>query len=387
VEIVAVGAEQRAELLITPFVSSWAHLARPGDRGAADPKAATAAWSAWLLSALVQVSTSRRSYTAVGLDGRVYASGRLGLQAHLEIPHAVWQRPDPLFPARLAAAGAALRFPSLLFDEVVAIRRTVLATPTSPELLDGLAGGRERLREGVAQLTGQLVPVLDRLDLVGDPQTVTAAISSPADGEELAAILPEAAGWRLSIDPQLVERSGPLLARRLLVWTVSDATGSLPALTPRLTRSSTVLDPLFAPERETPAACLARLVLLSRVARLLGLDPSGVVPPPPQVPGFLRAVPAKAGQETPSASLSAAAAFVTQHPDAADAFARLGALAEGRYVLLVGAERYALAHRRLAAALARAEDPERVDVDVVLPLLASSSGALARATFARRPTS
>lgn len=384
-DVVPVGAARRSELLTSGFVTSWAHLARPGDRGAEDPQEAAAAWAAWLLTALVEVTTTRRSYIAVALDGRVYSAGKLGPRAHLEIPAAVWGRPDPLFPARLAAAGAALRFPSLLFDEVVAVRRAVFSTPTSAPLITQLERDRKRLRLGLEKLTAQVAGQLHRLELVGAPGPLSASLAEPATGDELAGLIPQAGAWQLNIEPGLVSASGPALARRLLVWTVADASGSVPALTPRLTRSSTVTDELFSPERESPAACLARLVLLGRVARHLGLDPAGAVPPPPPTPGFLRVVPAKPGQQTPSASLSAAAAFVSQHPEAADAFARLEALAAGRYVPLVNATQFAAAHRRLAVALARAEDPARADVDVVLPLLAGDAGDVVRATFARRP--
>jgi hypothetical protein len=383
-EIVPISPDRRAELLTTPFVTSWASLSRPGDRGSADQTQAAAAWAAWLLTALVQVRTSRRDYVAIALDGRVYAGGRLGPQAHLEIPQAVWRRPDPLFPARLAAAGSALRFPSLLYDEVVAVRRAVFTAPTSPQLLDRLGQAEARLRTGLDLLTGQVSGALSGLDLLTGADRVTAALTVPVSSAELSSVLPEAGAWQLRIEPGLVESSGPSLARRLLVWTVQDDAGTVAALTPRLTRSSTISDPLFAPDRESPAACLARLVLLARVARLLGLDPSGVVPPSPPPPGFLRVVPARAGQQTPEASLAAAAAFVVQHPDPQDAFTQLGKLAERRYVLLVDRDRFSAAHRRLCGAVARAEEPEREDVDLVLPLLAGEAGEVVRATFARR---
>lgn len=373
--------ERRAELFSSPFVASFAAQARPGDRSG--PQAA-AAWASWFLRSLVEVGVARRQYVAVTLDGRLYHNGELRGPAHLELPDWLWSRSEPQFPQRLAAAGQTLQFPSFLYDEVISIRRAMLTLPTSVSLPARLESETDRLRKALTTLTGRVAPLLPRLDLVSAPGPVSDVLRRQIVGDELARLLPAASGWHAKLDSRLVERSGHHLARRVHVWTLAGEDGTLPVVTPRLTVNSLTRDPLLSPDRETPAAALLRLVVLTRLAELLEVDPSGVMPPEPPADGFLRTVPARTGHRTPEAGATASAAFCIRYPDPHAAYEQLQRLIGTRFVATIDRERFTAAHQRIIRHVQRAEDPARNDVDTVLPLLITSDGEVARVTFARR---
>jgi hypothetical protein len=379
------SAQQRSQLLASPFVASWAHRARAWPLDAADPDRAAAAWASWALRSLRQVTASRREYVALLLDGQVYRHSGPQQAAHLEVPSRVWDVHDPLFPDRLAACGRALRFPSLLFPEVAALRRVVFTLPTSHTALQ-LEQDLPRLRDGLAELTVRVAPHLGRLNLSLDPAPLSALLAAPATTAELAALAPRCKDWQVEIDPGLRAACGQQLSRRLLVWTIGCSDGTLPAATPRLTRASSERDPLFDPASAAPAETLVRLLLLGRVAGLLQIDADGAVPVPSAPPGVLRVLSARTGQQTAQASAEAAVGFVAQHRDPAEAWARLQNLAYPNYTLLVAEPTFVASHRALQRCVDRAETPQRKDINTVLPLLATAEGEVARVTFARRPS-
>lgn len=383
-KVSSLSPDQRAELFSSPFVSSWAARSRPGERATSDVRVSAGAWASWALLSFVEVSSERRSYFALNLEGRLYRSGRLHDAAHLEVPAWRWGVTEPLFPDRLAYAGAAMRFPSLVFDEVAAMRRGVFASGTSDTLVSTLSARADRMREALAVLTGRMAPHVPALPLTTAPESLSNVICEPFSSGELSAVLPEAAGWQLTLDTKLVASSGRFLSRRMHVWRLVDDAGSLLAVTPRLTVGSLLIDNLFSPSSESPAAAFTRLALLSRLAEIIDVDPSGVMPPPPPADGFLRTVPVRDGGKTPSASVESAVAFALRFPNASEAYRRLEELASGRFTLVVSKASFCASHERILGCVQRAEDPERGDVDTVLPLVVGSDGAVSRVSFARR---
>jgi hypothetical protein len=100
-------------------------------------------------------------------------------------------------------------------------------------------------------------------------------------------------------------------------------------------------------------------------------------------------VVARVGDKLPEASVSAAVKFLHAQPDPADAWAALTAWAQARTaggsgpraVLTVSQEGFAAAHRSALRAVRRAEQPEREDINVILPLAWDSRGRVVRVTF------
>jgi hypothetical protein len=105
-----------------------------------------------------------------------------------------------------------------------------------------------------------------------------------------------------------------------------------------------------------------------------------------KVPGsYLRAVVAQVGAKLPEASLESAAQFVRTYPDADAAWQVLSAWGERtKSVLTVREEGFREAHRRIQRFIKRAEEPERDDINVLLPLAWDAQSRVVRVTFSRR---
>ncbi len=87
----------------------------------------------------------------------------------------------------------------------------------------------------------------------------------------------------------------------------------------------------------------------------------------------------------PEASLVAAARFLEQYPDDQAAWAALETWADRRFLLVVSKDAFLAAHRRASSRLRRAEELDRADIDLLLPLAwdvrDANHGQPVRATF------
>lgn len=396
-------------LVTTPFVASWIGDARPGgDKTSADIGRRKAGWATWAVENLVELTGAReRSYTAIALEGKFHDPRGTGplTRPHLEIPQWVIDSPDPHFPHRLAMAGNGLAFPWWLMSEVTAVRRAIFngrgGDPT--DLFGTLEQHRPQLEAALATATdtaGRNWGTIEQLIMGSDDGLVADATGNfgAADINELLH------GTNLSLtvtyDQKLLDISGSWASRRVGVWQIAatspDGTAvKVGVCTPRLTANSQFRDPLFAPATESPAALLVRTLLLRRLARNhLGistgaLTPPKVAPAPPArtAAGHLRAVPAKVGARLPEASTESAVNFLHTHPDPHQAWAALTEWAIRTHTLLtVSEEGFTASHKRASRFLRRAEDPERDDVNVLLPLGWDDRQRVVRVTFSRPQT-
>jgi hypothetical protein len=142
-------------------------------------------------------------------------------------------------------------------------------------------------------------------------------------------------------------------------------------------------------EREAPAALLVRGLILQRlVARHLGGGTTqvGDVPRDSKVPGaHLRAIVAQVGHKLPEAGVDAAVGFVRAYPDCDAAWRVLFEWSERtKSLLTVREEGFREAHRRIQRFMRRAEEPERDDINVLLPLAWDDKSRVVRVTFSRR---
>jgi len=383
----------------TSWVRSWIGQARPGDLHDPVPERRQAAWAHWALTSLGYMSGHQdRPYLALVLPGAFYDPKGTGpsVRPHLEVHERQLERPDELFPRRLAQAGNGLLFPWWVVPEVLSVKRSVLsATRTDPSaLLDVLDVHRTSLVSAVtaqlAQLSGRWAN-LER-SLSGDPSLVSGLLAKGFTAQDVAEFLPALAG--LSVQAHLDDKlaASPRAARRLGAWTLrGHADGqefSLGVLTPRLTRSSTFTDPLFAPEKESSAALLVRGLILSRLTgQRTVVDPPHASTAPSGA--FLRSVVARVGEKMPEASISSALNFVQTYPDPEQAWDVLQNWAHARVdnapraALTVTREGFVSAHKAIRRSLARAESPERADVNVLLPLAWDARSRVVRVTFAR----
>lgn len=393
-------------LLSTPFVSSWFPRARPGDLFDADPARRAAAWAHWALTAMRPMTGhADRPYTALVLPGRFYDPKGRGPSTppHLEIPSTTFDRPDPLFPDRLAHAGNGLHFPWWVVPEVLAVKRAVLA-PHGGDICPVASLLEERrvaLVDALAPLSRAAAARWSAIEelQVTDPQALSATATRAFTPHEVVEYMPAAAGLNLSVafDPGLAERAGGYASRRIGVWWLSGADVepfSLGVLTPRLTRSSLFSDPLFDPDKESPAALLVRGLLLRRILRWhLSTEVGQPVADAPATTGpapRLRAVVARVGEKVPEASAASAVHFLQNYPDADNAWSALTEWActptstgAPRAQLTVTRDAFTRAHSAALRALRRAEDPARRDIDVLLPLAWDHKSRVVRVTFAR----
>lgn len=394
--------EELAALLPTPFVSSWAGRARPGDRVDPNPARRAGAWAHWAIENLTQMTgAADRVYTALLLEGRFHdpkGNGPL-VRPHLELPDRVLSRPDSEFPDRLAQAGNGLMFPWWLYYEVTAAKRALCPPQhgSVATLADLVNERRGSLIEQVSQLARHAAPRWQRIEelLVTEPDGLSEVATADFDEDAVAAFLPAAArvSLRVEFDRKLAETSKGWASRRVGVWHLRgvDSTGadfSLGVLTPRLTQNSQFHDRLYALDRESPAALLVRGLQLQRICdrhldgtrRARVADPASAARPS----GFLRRVEAKVGEKLPEASVRAADAFLREAPDADAAWAMLSAWADKNQTLLtVSKEGFCEAHRRATRFVRRGEPPEREDIDVLLPIGWDSSSRIVRLTFVK----
>lgn len=391
----------RQQLLTTAWCSSWFGRCRPGDRFDPDPQRRAAAWGQWALAATTELTGSQeRSYPAIVLEGRFHdpkGSGPL-VRPHLEIPARVLNEADGSFPDRVSQMGNALAFPWWLVPEVTAARRALFNTPGGAVdgVVDALNSRRGALSAAVHELAQQAAPLWATVEelLVSDPDAMSSAAASDFGGEEVAEFLPVAREFSLTVryDEKLRDSSGQWASRRLGVWQLHgvDANGvrfALGVLTPRLTANSQFNDRHFALERESPAALLIRGLVLRRLLdRHLGGSSVAVNDLPDGSNGtHLRAVVAQVGQKLPEASVRCAVQFLQTYPDPDRAWEVLSAWANRSNTLLtVREEGFREAHRRATRFIRRAEDPERDDVNVLLPLGWDDKSRVVRVTFTKR---
>lgn len=396
--------ELQARMLVTPFFSSFVGRARAdGDLSDTDPSRRAAAWAHWAITSVSEMTgLSDRSYVALVLEGRFHDPKGTGpsVRPHLEIPARVLRDADPEFPDRLAQAGNGLRFPWWLYNEVTAVRRCLFshAGTEVSELVDLLNERRGVLVDAVTALGRSAAPAWAKVEqmLVSPDETgLIDAATGDFSTADVADFFPAARdlGIWVTYDRRLREKSGAATPRRVGVWQIHgrDHAGqrlALGVVTPRLTANSQFSDPLFRPDRESPAALLVRGLLLRRLVET-HLGSSGaatVVGDPSAAPRKggprLRAMPARVGAKLPEASLDAAVYFLQTYPDPAKAWEIVNDWSQRTGGLLtVTEDGYVAAHRNALRFLRRAENPERDDVNVVLPL-AWLDSKVVRLTFA-----
>jgi hypothetical protein len=394
--------ETRSKLLPTPFYTSFIGKARIGALDDVDPQRRAASWASWAVEQAGEIiGVGDRAYFALTLPGRFYDPKGTGPQVrpHLEIPQRTLQQSDPEFPERLAQIGNGLLFPWWVTTEVTAARRALFNTPS------GECGGvfgvlnqhADSIRSAVERLNATAAPRWEQIQslLISSPDGLSGDATGDFTAAEVAAFFPGGAGLHLTVsyDVRLREKNGVWASRRIGVWQVHGvgADGerfAFGVITPRLTANSLFTDDLFDIRRESPAALLVRGLLLKRlVDRHLGgaqveVGPasSAVVKPS----SFLRAVPARPGARLPEASVQAAVHFVQTYPDANTAFDAVEDWAQrSGAVVTVLRDGFVAAHRRAQRFLRRAEELERDDVDILLPLAWDDKNRVVRLTFVR----
>jgi len=394
--------DAKAKLLPTPFYTSFIGQARVGDLHDPDPAKRAGAWATWAVEQTTEViGFSDRSYAAILLPGRFYDPKGTGPQVrpHLEIPSRVLTQAHPDFPHRLAQMGNGLLFPWWVMSEVTATRRALfnVASGEAGSAFKALNEHHDSIRAAVASLNQVAAPGWEQIQtlLVSSPDGLSGDATGDFTTEEVAQFFPGGKILHLSVqyDVKLREKNGSWASRRVGVWQISGVAPngdrfSFGVLTPRLTANSLFSDDLFDIRREAAGALLVRGLLLKRlIDRHLGgsrVSVGRAVRPEAKPTSFLRSIPAKAGAKLPEASLEAAIHFIQTYPDPDVAFDAIDEWARrSGAVVTVLRDGFAAAHRRAQRFLRRAEEIERDDVDVLLPLAWDDKNRVVRLTFVR----
>ena len=391
----------KSTLFPTPFFSSFIGKARPGERFSGDLETRAASWTSWALNNAVEMSGfTDRSYPALVLDGRFYDPRGTGpsVKPHLEISQRVLGHADKEFPYRLALIGNGLAFPWWVISEVKATRRALFTSGGSIEEAVSVLGPAQ----------APLVTALESLMAVASPQwnviegllvTRDDGLSGDATGDfsvdEVARYFPAGAALHLRVnyDGALASENKRWAARRVGVWQVSGISKgesfSFGVLTPRLTRNSLFHDSLFSPATESPASLLVRGLLLERLVREhlndeVSIEVGEAKSTEVVVGPKLRTIVAQVGQNQPKASVESAVYFIQQYPAGEDAWEALTDLATRQGTILTTTkEGFLASYANAQRYVRRAEEPERDDLDVILPLGWDSKGRVVRFTFSR----
>jgi len=392
----------RAKILPTPFYTSFIGQARVGDLREPDPAKRTGVWATWAVEQASEITGfSDRSYAAILLPGKFYDPKGTGPQVrpHLEIPGRTLQQPSPDFPQRLAQMGNGLLFPWWVMSEVTATRRALFNTASGEvgSAFKTLNDHLPSIRTAVEALNKVAAPGWEQLQtkLISSPDGLSGDATGDFSTEDVAAFFPGGKILHLSVqyDVRLREKNGVWASRRIGVWQVAGVAPngerfSFGVLTPRLTANSLFSDELFDIHRESAGALLVRGLLLKRlIDRHLGgsvVSVGRAVRDGQKPNSYLRSIPAKTGSKLPEASLEAAIHFIQTYPDPDAAFDAIEEWARrGGAVVTVLRDGFNAAHRRAQRFLRRAEEIEREDVDVLLPLAWDDKNRVVRLTFVR----
>ena len=408
--------DTRSKLLKTTFVRSWLGSARAGlELTTPDISLRTSAWAQWATLHLIeQQGAESRKYTCIQLPGRFYNPNGHGptTSPHLEVSRSLMNNPAPEFPLRLALAGNALLSPWWVLPEALAAKRAILS-PVPGEITaleELLTANRVDIVKATTALLELLTPRWSEIEtiLVAEPDGLTMTVCAEIPPAEMAEFFP--AGMELNLragfDSKLAESEGAWASRRTGVWQLqgvaTKATGSTPfalgVLTPRLTLNSQLKDELFKPEIESPASLLIRAVLLRRLAvnhlsmpaftlpTVEVVTPS--LPPTPAAKSIpaphLRSIVAQIGARLPQASIEASANFLHNFPRADYAWKAIQEWADSTgSVLTISWEQFYPAHARAIKAIKRAEQPDRDDIDTVLPICWDAKSRVVRLTYSK----
>lgn len=394
--------EARAKLLPTPFYTSFIGQARVGELHDPDPVKRAGAWATWAVEQTTEiVGFSDRSYAALLLPGRFYDPKGTGPQVrpHLEIPTRVLAQASQEFPQRLSNMGNGLLFPWWVMSEITATRRALfnVASGEAAEAFNALNSHRDSIVAAVEALNSKAAPGWEQIQtkLVSSPDGLSGDATGDFSTEEVAQFFPGGKSLHLSVqyDVRLREKNGSWASRRVGVWQIcgvapSGERFSFGVLTPRLTANSLFSDELFHVRKEATGALLVRGLLLKRLidnhlggssVYVQGANNYGAKPS-----SYLRSVPAKTGAKLPEASLESAIHFLQTYPDPEQAFDAIEEWArKSGAVVTVLREGFCAAHRRAQRFLRRAEEIERDDVDVLLPLAWDDKNRVVRLTFVR----
>lgn len=339
-----------------------------------------------------------RTYPAFTLPGAFYDPHGTGptVRPHLEIPDRILRDPDPVFPDRLAEMGNGLAFGWWLVPEVTAVRRALFNAPKGKldRYLKLVRRHRHALVAALEALQKEAAPdwsILENL-LISSPEDLAGTATGDFSSDEVADFFPPAGdlGLHISFDPRLREDQGHWSARRIGVWHLRGETDGvrfgLGVLTPRLTANSLFRDELFVPARESSTALLVRGLVLRRLVQAwLSGSEVQVGPGEDDRRGGprLRAVPARRGQKIPEASVEAAVSFLQAYSDAEAAWAALDAWSQNGNALTVTKEGFLAAYANARRFIARAEQPLRDDINVLLPIAWDTQTRVVRATFTK----
>jgi len=397
------NTQDLADLITSPFLTSFVAAARPGERRSGNQQQRVAGWAQQAVSSIgVMTGYKDRSYHALNLTGTFYDPKGNGptVTPHLEIPDWRIGVPAEDFPTRLALAGNGLDFPYWVKDEVLAVRRGLFINPTTD-----IRNAADILFDNSTQLQSALYKVLDLVSnswkhieslLVSADEELCDSVCGNFSEEEVAAFFPAAKKLHLSVifDTKLKERNGIWATRRVGVWQVNgvDAEGerfSFGTITPRLTANSQFKDPLFKPNEESPASVLVRALVMSRIAdrHLAGSEVTvrPVTAAKAKPSQHFCTTPAKVGAKLPEASLLAVVNFLQSYSDPKKAWEALAEFSTRTEMLLtVTEDGFEAAFRRAQRFLARNETLEREDINVILPLGWRADKVL-RVSFSKTP--
>jgi hypothetical protein len=294
--------------------------------------------------------------------------------------------------------GNALAFPWWVLDEVKAARRVLFSGGASiQKAVDILGGAQEPLVAALESLMTVAAPQWNVIEglLVTREDGLSGDATGDFSTEEVAKYFPAGASLHLRVnyDGALASDSKQWAARKIGVWQIAGVADgesfTFGVLTPRLTANSLFRDPLFKPAVESPAALLVRGLLLERLVHTylndeveieVGAARSTEVVAGPK----LRTIVAQRGQKLPEASIESAVYFIQQYSDPESAWEALKSLSDRQgTILTVTKEGFIGSYTNAQRFLRRAEEPERDDLNVILPLGWDEKNRVVRFTFSR----
>lgn len=391
----------------TPFITSWFSRVRQGDLRDFDLSRRSGAWAGWFIKNMQEFHTANnRPYIGLNLPGQYFdPEGKLAKYTpNVEIPEHIFNYVSQMFPERLSYAGNGLLFPWWVIDEVNAVKRMLFSVPkTNPsELYDLLSQSANGLSKTAIKANEQLGEIFDQIEnlIKTHPDQISELLTGDFEENEIMAYWPNAKGviTRIEFDRILREKSKTRAYSRMGVWRIVnenniDAVSVLGVITPRLSRKTYFDDPLFDPDKESPAVNLIRGLLCTRILKFLKTDQAQLqvvnVGSVSRHTGF-RVIVAQTGQKTPQPHPKAALGLIQAFPDAESAWEALCTWAQTsgsipgnkRVILAVNKESFLAGWHNVTTSLANKKIPRQKDVNIVLPLGYDEKERVVRVTHA-----
>lgn len=384
-------------ILNSPLGPEVLKLANGGDKSLYGEER-LGSWASFILA-------NTRNYS--GIDNRVYPALELPgsfyfkesgfdkiVKPHIELSKIIKNFSARAFVQVFSNMGNALLTPSWLINETKAVRKEINSSkiPNTDILVELIRERRKSLLKFYMDNSVNVKANFNTLNsiLYDNPQNASNVFCGDATPQELAKFIPSAPALSLNVkfSDSMKEKFPTNTVFRLGVWRVSfrfeGEPFQYPVVTPRLTKNSLFIDPLYDISNEPDPALLIRCLILDRALKVLDISTDSEVTKDfsKNESFYLRSIPCRENQKKPTPSDSALTSFLNNSETAEQAWTEIQNFISGKFQIAVSFGEFEDAYKATKIEIARLGDIKESWKDILLPLLWSKDG-ISRLTYVK----